>query len=375
MSTKRGRGYVYQPPGRTIWHAQYYLDGRRVRESTEQETKEAAETWLEKKLQALRYGDAVPREERLTVQELFRLVEDNYKLRRNRSIKTMTYSFQHVLDFFGQKAKAIRLGHRIEDYVEHRRAEGASDATVRIELALLDRGLRLAVKKKLLSSRSKPEIEKPTEDPNRVRRGFFSREQVDALCQHLSEVHADLVRFLFWSAWRVGEARRLEWKHYFRDEGAIRLPAEFSKNKQPRVIPVLGELASVIERRWKARRLDCARIFHADGKLIGDFRKRWDTACRAIGLEGRIVHDLRRSGVKHLIDSGVDPHTTMAFSGHRTPSMLRRYHIIDLDDLRRAAVRAQDYSGTRAAVTPIRPGTATLQPHNGGESPETAVRS
>ena len=104
MSTKRGRGYVYQPPGRTIWHAQYYLDGRRVRESTEQETKEAAETWLEKKLQALRYGDSVPREERLTVQELFRLVEDNYKLRRNRSIKTMTYSFQHVLDFFGQNA-------------------------------------------------------------------------------------------------------------------------------------------------------------------------------------------------------------------------------------------------------------------------------
>src|SRR2546422_10537541 len=92
-----------------------------------------------------------------------------------------------------------------------------------------------------------------------------------------------------------------------------------------------SELASVIERRWKARRLDCARIFHADGKLIGDFRKRWGTACRAIGLEGRIVHDLRRSGVKHLIDSGVDPHTTMALSGHRTPPMLRRDHIHDLD--------------------------------------------
>src|SRR5437879_3648840 len=197
MSTKRGRGYVYQPPGRSIWHAQYYLDGRRVRESTEQETREAAETWLEKKLQALRYGDAVPREERVTVQELFRLVEDNYKLRRNRSIKTMTYSFQHVIDFFGPKAKAIRLGHRIEDYVEHRRAEGAADATIRIELALLDRGLRLAVKKKLLSPRSKPEIEKPAEDPTRIRRGFFTREQVEKLVEHLAAPLADVVRFLF----------------------------------------------------------------------------------------------------------------------------------------------------------------------------------
>ena len=30
----------------------------------------------------------------------------------------------------------------------------------------------------------------------------------------------------------------------------------------------------------------------------------------------------------------------MAFSGHRTPSMLKRYDIIDVDDLRRAAERA-----------------------------------
>jgi len=39
----------------------------------------------------------------------------------------------------------------------------------------------------------------------------------------------------------------------------------------------------------------------------------------------------------------VDPHTVMAFSGHRTPSMLRRYHIIALDDLRRAAERGSAY--------------------------------
>lgn len=172
----------------------------------------------------LRHGDVVPREERVTLQELFKLVEDNYRLRRNRSIASMRYSFKHVLTFFGEKAKAVRLGHRIEDYVEHRRAEGASDATIRIELALLDRGLRLAVKKKLISSRSKPEIEKPTEGPNRMRKGFFSREQVEALCTHLPEVHADLVLFLF----------------------------------------------------------------HANGKPVGDFRKVWRRACRAIGLEGRI---------------------------------------------------------------------------------------
>ena len=314
----------------------------------------------------------MPREDRITLQAIFKLVEDNYRLRRNRSLASMKYSFQHLLDVFGPGAKVVRLGPRIEDYVEHRRHEGASEATIRIELALLDRGLRLAVKKKLISSRSKPEIEKPTEDPTRVRRGFFSREQVDALCSHLPGPLADLVGFLFWSAWRVGEARQLEWRHYFREEGVIRLPAELSKNKQPRAIPVAGELAVILERCWQARRLDCPRIFHTNGRPIGDFRKRWAAAGKAIGLSGRIVHDLRRSGVKHLIDAGVDPHTTMAFSGHRTASMLKRYHIIDLDDLRRAALRAQDYSGSRATVTPI---TATSQPHTNPEPAQTAAYS
>jgi integrase len=259
--------------------------------------------------------------------------------------------------------------------VEHRRAEGAADSSIGIELSLLDRGLRIAQKKKLISPRSKPEIEKPRSDPTRVRKGFFTRAEVEKLCDHLPAPHADLLTFLFWSAWRVVEVRRLEWRHYFREDGAIRLPAEFSKNRQPRTLPLVGELAAVLDRRLKARRLDCPRIFHDDGTPIGDFRKRWATACKAIGLEGRIVHDLRRSGVKHLIDSGVDPHTAMAFSGHRTPSMLRRYHIIDLDDLRRAAERAQAYVRPGSTVTPLRDGTATRQPHETAEAVDQASRS
>jgi|SRR5579862_9293440 len=76
--------------------------------------------------------------------------------------------------------------------------------------------------------------------------------------------------------------------------------------------------------------------------------------CQKAGLAGRIVHDLRRSGVKHLINAGVDPHTVMAFSGHLTPSMLRRYHIIDVADLRRAALRSAAYTGEGVTVVPLR---------------------
>ncbi|MGZ5495031.1 MAG: tyrosine-type recombinase/integrase [Thermoanaerobaculia bacterium] len=82
-------------------------------------------------------------------------------------------------------------------------------------------------------------------------------------------------------------------------------------------------------------------------------RKAWRSACKKAGVPGLLLYDLRRSGVKHLIESGNDPHTVMAFSGHRTASMLRRYHIINVDDLRRAAERAAAYAGDPAKVSPL----------------------
>ena len=134
----------------------------------------------------------------------------------------------------------------------------------------------------------------------------------------------------------------------------IRLRPEHSKNSHARVLPVEGQIATIIERRLRARRLDCPYTFHRNGRRIRDFRKLWAKACQKAGLAGRIVHDLRRSGVKHLINAGVDPHTVMSFSGHLTPSMLRRYHIIDVADLRRAALRSAAYTGDAGTVLPLR---------------------
>ena len=84
---------------------------------------------------------------------------------------------------------------------------------------------------------------------------------------------------------------------------------------------LIGELATILERRLKVRRLDCPRIFHRDATPL---RKPWERACAALGLTGRIVYDLRRSGVHHFIRASAPPHPVMAFSGHRTPSTLSR---------------------------------------------------
>jgi integrase len=377
----RGEGSIYLPAGSRVWWLACCVDGRELRKSTNQTDEKKARKFAKEHIGSLRRGECSPYEDKVTLADLLAKVERDYDLNKRRSKDIIKHPLRHLRAGLGEDTRAIALtGDRVTRYILDRRAAGAANATIRIELALLGKGFTLAVRDRTL--RVKPYIPKPNGDPSRVRQGFFTREEVEKLCTpcdctqdaigarfwhqkkaaehpevtpcwHLPPTVADMVSFLFWSTWRVGEARELQWRDYDRMEHAIRLRPEHSKNKHGRVLPLVGELAAIMTRRLEARRLECPYIFHQDGKPLGDIRKAWATACAAIGLPGRIVHDLRRSGVKHLIGAGVDPHTVMAFSGHRTRSMLDRYHIIALDDLRVAAEKGAAYQGRAAQVTAL----------------------
>ena len=73
---------------------------------------------------------------------------------------------------------------------------------------MLSKAFTLAVRARKL--RTKPYIPTPEGDPSHVRQGFFTRDEVEALCNHLAPDLADVVEFLFFSAWRVGDVRTLQ---------------------------------------------------------------------------------------------------------------------------------------------------------------------
>ena len=240
----------------------FEIDGTRVRGSTGEVDEERARRVLQKKREAMKRGDEVPHEDRLRLGQppspgavpaseltLFGLLDADYKFKRNRSIGTMRSSFRHLSTYFGPNAKAVKLGAPLDGYVEHRRGEGAADASIRIEMALLDRAFRLAEKKKLVSHRSRPVIEKPADDPSRVRTGFFRRAAVEQLCQHLPAHVAAVVTYMFFCPWRVGAARRLEWRDYSTADQALTLRRELNKTKREMRIPVDPDGATVLAPR------------------------------------------------------------------------------------------------------------------------------
>src|SRR5213078_5396141 len=62
-------------------------------------------------------------------------------------------------------------------------------------------------------------------------------------------------------------------------------------------------------------------------------------ACKKAGLEGRLVHDLRRTAARDFRRRGVSEGEIMKLCGWKTRAMFDRYNIIDEADLAEAVAK------------------------------------
>ena len=122
-----------------------------------------------------------------------------------------------------------------------------------------------------------------------------------------------------------------------------------SKTDSPRTLPLSDPLRAVIKRCGAARRLDVRWVFHWNGRPIGDWRKRWNKACRAAGYPGKHLHDCRRTAARNLRQAGVPEDVAMKLTGHATRDVFRRYAIIVDDDLRSGVEQLASYVKTQRA--------------------------
>jgi integrase len=182
-----------------------------------------------------------------------------------------------------------------------------------------------------------------------ARKGFLEREKLEELVALLPRHLRPLVLFLYWCGVRLGEAQQVEWPqvNLTAPHPTIRLEEEQTKNAEPRYVPlpsVLVDMLSQVEPK-------VGRVFDTT-----NLRKEWQKACAACGLgliinievkphdpkyTGLIVHDLRRSAVRNLVNAGVPETLVMRISGHRTRSVFDRYAIASGADLTGAMKRVE----------------------------------
>jgi hypothetical protein len=74
-----------------------------------------------------------------------------------------------------------------------------------------------------------------------------------------------------------------------------------------------------------------------------------------VGLEGRLVHDLRRTAVRNLERAGVSRSVAMKLTGHKTETVCRRYAIVSESDLSDGVKKLDSLLRIGSLGTPARP--------------------
>ena len=363
----RGHGTVYQR-GETWW-IQYSLRGKVFRESSHSKDRNVALKLLKRRLGEASRGRMIgPVAEKVTLADMRQALLADYRLRGNRSTATAEHFARNLLSHFGENARALDItADRIATYAETCQKQGLSNASINRETACLRHMFNLMVKAGRLSRDNVPSVPRLEEAP--ARRGFLEPADFAQLRDALPAYLREPASFLYLTGWRKGAMRTLMWMRDLDleldedgtpDGGTVTLQAENSKNKRSSTLPVKGELLEVIRRARESRIPECPYVFHQDGTPIGDFRKAWRKACKAIGFDGLLVHDMRRSCARNLVRSGVSERVAMAVTGHRTRSMFDRYNIVAESDLEAAMARVSEYVNEQANGAARRPKVVEL---------------
>ncbi|MGA9155317.1 MAG: site-specific integrase [Candidatus Sulfotelmatobacter sp.] len=343
------------------WYAQYYgADGRQHRVSTGTPVQQKAAVFLRKLLTDRDAGRAPATEARkLTYANLRKGLLDNYVERGNRSLKTTAdgeesiNGLKQLDDFFGYGPNNPGLPVRTittetgRKFTRQRLAEGVGTAMINRSLACLRRMLRIAQEEGRIHFVPKIRLQK--EPP--ARKGFLEMEKFNQLLRLLPTHLRPLITLLYYCGVRVGEALQIEWPQVDLEAQLIMLAEHQTKNAEARTVPLPSVLVMML-----------AAIEPKRGKVFSDtnLRTEWQKACAACGLgtrtlvkpededsfpwykyEGLIVHDLRRSAVRNLVNSGVPERVAMKISGHKTRAVFDRYHIVSTDDVTKAMRRVE----------------------------------
>ena len=337
-SKKKGLGSIYRRGN--IWWISYWVRGKPHAESSGSTNEADAIRKLKQRIAEAGRGRPIGNKiDKTTLGDLLDMLVNSYKINRQR-LSAIRAPVAHLINHFGRDALAIDIStDRILKFISGRQDTGASNATVNRSLSALRRAYALGEKAKKVSD--KPHVPMLAED--NARQGFVSRAEFERLRAALPADLRDPVSFLYFSGWRVNEIRTLQWRDIKSD--TVRLRPENSKNKKGRVLPLRRELADIIMRAAERRRPGSPLVFtRDDGRPLGLFRKSWASACKKAGLGEILVHDLRRSAIKNMMDSGrVHERTVMAISGHRTRSVFDRYNIVTEEDMANALERVSDH--------------------------------
>jgi integrase len=332
-SKHSGSGTIYQRGD--IWWVKIHVDGRPVYESSKsikhQDAVKLRDRLLAKKSRGEISGGSP---NKVLISELLDDVLQSDVAESTRYIWRLVIE-KNLRPFFGKLRAAALTTDKMDEYRVKRKKAGRADATVNRELTILRTAFNNGRK------RTPPKVYVvpyfPMVSETHVRQGFLTDNVYAKLLDALEPELRPLFAAAYITGVRKSELLACEWSWVDFDSGIISLPAQITKTKDGRTVPITdGDMRNLLlaakqerDENWP----DSQWVFNRSGKKIKDFRRGWAEAVKAVGVPDLTFHDLRRSAVRNMRRAGVPQIIRMAISGHKTDSMERRYNIVDGEDI------------------------------------------
>jgi integrase len=382
----RGSGSIFQNGSATLW-IKFSERGIPRRESSHSTDRKVADKLLKRRLAEVETKTYIPHEN-IRVDELVTDLISDYRNNGQKSRDHVERRWKlHLMKSFTRIRACDVTTDRIRRYIEARRAEGAQNASINRELALLKRAFNLARECTPPKVRISPYI--PMLKESNVRKGFLESDGYSRLADECASVGLWMRAILECGhtyGWRHQELLGLRVRQVSLPMGSIRLDPGTTKNDQGREVAMTQAVRELLTECIHGKRPDDHVFTRDDGKPVIDFRKTWANVCCAAGVgelvcpeceqsvdaekyctacgrgwtrdglkyTGLIFHDLRRTGVRNMLRAGVNERVAMAISGHKTRSIFDRYNIVAPSDLADAARKLETNQQRESKVAALR---------------------
>lgn len=255
---------------------------------------------------------------------------------RPATLDRMRSAFKSFNGVFGNVAAGDILPQDIERYRAARMRDGVGAATLDVEINIIRGMVSRAFDNEKVGERTLRAFRRVG---SLTRRGDNARKQNVSIEDYLRLLEAAPKHFrgvlvvAMNTGMRPGELRQLAWPHIDRKAGFIRLPAELTKEKRAKAIPINHHVRAALE--GQIRHINHDLVFTFGGKPIaglGGSKGALRGSCRRAGIAygrktpgGLTMHDLRRTVKTNMLAAGVDKTYRDLILGHALEGMDRHY--------------------------------------------------
>ena len=317
------------------------LIGTSIEEARAADGKRRAQKWEQPSVLEKIPGDST------TVADL---VDWYLKLHHVKSLK----SFERVEDCLGNFRAAfgsVIVGRLrpvdLENYQHARIQAGAALATVDMELSIAKTMINKAFDNDLLAGhtlRAFRLIKRQLKPKSNARDRILAPTEYLTLLSHAPAHLKQILAVAYNTGMRRGEITGLTWSMVDHTRAFFRLPADLTKEKKPKVVPINKHVAAVLDALPTG--LPQGHVFRYRKEPIFSIRKSLASACAQAGIpyglrteNGFRFHDIRTTVKTNMLRAGVDKAIRDTILGHALTGMDAYYLRPSEADLRRAMTR------------------------------------